>query len=160
MTEMNGQSEQMKMAIPDGKISGDQRRIALQKEYGGIIIDESEAEKYVPEFVGWMRQLPNRARLDESTKRRVLYVKYDSFDGDGKTMITAKIFTMKYAYSLRVRYHKYLGATVNSRIWRAGEQHHRGADLHDGPYSEATFNNILRGIVGHEMKNLDLDFDY
>lgn len=45
----------------------------------------------------------------------------------------------------------YLGCTSTSRSWRAGEDWHRGSDLHDGDFSEETWNKIISDILAHEL---------
>jgi hypothetical protein len=45
----------------------------------------------------------------------------------------------------------YLGCTSQCRKPRAGEQHHRGSDLRDGPLAAETWHGILADIVSYEM---------
>lgn len=45
----------------------------------------------------------------------------------------------------------YLGCTSQCRKPRAGEQQHRGSDLHDGPLTPETWHRILADIVSYEM---------
>lgn len=44
----------------------------------------------------------------------------------------------------------YLGCVVSARAPRPGEEHTRGADLADGPFTEDTWNAILADIVSYE----------
>lgn len=48
----------------------------------------------------------------------------------------------------------YLGCMVSARKPRAGEDWTRGNDLADGPFSQETWDAILRDIVGYELLNL------
>lgn len=48
----------------------------------------------------------------------------------------------------------YLGCIAQSRKPRAGEDHHRGSDLTDGPFTYGTWFAILGDIVSYEMVQL------
>ena len=46
----------------------------------------------------------------------------------------------------------YLGCGASSRKWRAGEDWHRGRDLHDGEFNETTWTKILVDIASYEFE--------
>lgn len=46
----------------------------------------------------------------------------------------------------------YLGCTMSYRAPRCGEDWTRGADMHDGPFNEASWLAILTDIVGYEVQ--------
>jgi len=48
----------------------------------------------------------------------------------------------------------YLGGQAGTRKSRAGEDHTRGNDLADGPYSKETFDKIVNDIVAYETVEL------
>jgi len=48
----------------------------------------------------------------------------------------------------------YLGGQAGTRKSRAGEEHTRGNDLADGPYSKETFDKIVNDIVAFELVEL------
>lgn len=48
----------------------------------------------------------------------------------------------------------YLGCIASCRKPRAGEDWHRGSDLHDGPLTEETWHRILADIVGYELVHI------
>jgi len=50
----------------------------------------------------------------------------------------------------------YLGCIASSRKPRPGEDWHRGNDLHDGVFSNKTFQRIVKDIVGYELKSIQL----
>ena len=51
----------------------------------------------------------------------------------------------------------YLGCISTSRRWRAGEEHHRGSDLADGPLTEEIWHRILADIVAYELVEISKD---
>ena len=48
----------------------------------------------------------------------------------------------------------YLGCQVSTRKYRAGEDHLRGNDLPDGPFTIDTWNRILNAIIRYELVQL------
>ncbi len=61
------------------------------------------------------------------------------------------------AGSLRMMDNGYLGCLATSRRWRAGEDHHRGSDLTDGPFTEATWHAIVADMLAYELVNIVKD---
>ena len=65
------------------------------------------------------------------------------------------LFTSDHCY--RIIAHKtYLGCTVSTRRNRPGETWNRGNDLSDGPFTRETYDRIMSGIVGYELKEIAL----
>ena len=73
-----------------------------------------------------------------------------------------RIFTETHRYhisahpQLTAEGRSYLGCMASCRKPRAGEEHHRGNDLPDGPLDEETFRAIMFAIVGYELVKLDI----
>jgi hypothetical protein len=65
----------------------------------------------------------------------------------------ARIYTKRNYYTF-LAHPGYLGCVVSSRTPWAGEEHRRGADLHDGKLNRETWNTILGDIVAYEMVGL------
>jgi hypothetical protein len=55
------------------------------------------------------------------------------------------------ATELRGRDKGYLGLARTARMPNVGEEHCRGGDMHDGDYSEKTWNLIVRDILRHAI---------
>lgn len=76
---------------------------------------------------------------------------------DSPTWVNIAIFTDLHEYNISARYPSdddlqgYLGCISTNRKTRAGEVHHRGSDLADGPYTEKTWRRILADIVSYEL---------
>ncbi len=51
----------------------------------------------------------------------------------------------------------YLGCISCSRRWRAGEEHHRGSDLKDGPFTEERWHAIVADMLAYELVLIDRD---
>ena len=74
--------------------------------------------------------------------------------------IQVHIYTEEHNYLISATYPAdicpagYLGCVVVARKARAGEDHHRGNDLSDGPFEESTWNSIVRDIVAYELVKL------
>lgn len=50
--------------------------------------------------------------------------------------------------------HGYICCGVSRRMPWAGEDHTRGHDIHDGPFTRTTWDEIVRGIVRNELEQL------
>lgn len=70
-------------------------------------------------------------------------------------VLAIKIYTDTNCYSIRgierPKKNGYLGCIALTRKPRAGEDHHRGNDLADGPLDYSTWKKILADIVGYEL---------
>ena len=58
------------------------------------------------------------------------------------------------AYGPETKGDGYLGCIAWTRKNRAGEDHGRGNDLHDGKFSLETWNKILSDIVTYEIEDI------
>jgi len=65
---------------------------------------------------------------------------------------TLEFWTSKNRYTISFS-PTYLGCIAVSRRWRAGEDWHRGNDLHDGPPTEETWSAILKDILSYELES-------
>ena len=65
------------------------------------------------------------------------------------------LFTSDHCYRISA-HDNYLGCTVATRRNRPGETWNRGNDLPDGRFSRDTYNRIMSGIVGYELKEIAL----
>jgi hypothetical protein len=48
----------------------------------------------------------------------------------------------------------YLGCTMSTDYYLAGEEHTRGLDLPDGPFTKETWTKIMQSIIAHELREL------
>ena len=65
------------------------------------------------------------------------------------------LYTGDYCYQIIAK-ETYLGCGVTARRARPGEDWNRGSDLPDGKFSWETYNRIMSGIVGYELKEIAL----
>ncbi len=104
----------------------------------------------------WIKPLARFIPLD-----RVIHdIESESNEG-GSESWRFNIYTDRYAYRISARTagpqrRSYLGAIMSTRKPRAGEDHSRGNDLHDGRLTLDTWRNILSDIVGIEIVPLDI----
>ena len=54
----------------------------------------------------------------------------------------------------------YLGCTATSRVWRAGEDWHRGNDLPDGKFCRRIWERIKNAIIQYELVKLEEPVEY
>ena len=118
---------------------------------------DSVLKSELPEMCNWFADL-NRfgGNLIDATVIEVLNL-------EGPIRVRISLFTERHKYAIVVKKAHvteaveeggYLGATVNKRASRAGEDWTRGSDLADGSYSEDTWKKILADIVAYEMVRL------
>ena len=134
-------------------IAGNQNPIKyIEEQYHGKIIDVEEFKELHSELHSWMKVL---MRWENDFKKSFIIVKH--IDEGVNNRVGIYLFTSKYEYKISARKPNkrkksgYLGCIASTRKNRAGEQWNRGSDLHDGPYSEVTFNGILADIVAYEL---------
>lgn len=77
---------------------------------------------------------------------------------NGDTCLQVYMWTATNVYSIvgRIGRHKtdsFLGASISSRMARPGEDWTRGNDLASGPFTLATWTNIVFDILGSEIQN-------
>jgi len=73
-----------------------------------------------------------------------------------ESRLSLSFYTKNYKYSLSARLpnpddNGYLGAMVDTRKPRAGEDWNRGNDLADGKYCKETWDRIVADIVSYEI---------
>lgn len=83
--------------------------------------------------------------------RDVEIVSNELRDGDQTARIRIYTASNIYAINARVGTVSYLGCIATARMPRAGEDWSRGNDLPDGNFSQETFDNIMKAIVGYEV---------
>lgn len=128
------------------KITREHMTEIIERDNDAKIVSFDDFTIAYPEMALWIFSLQNKMMFFSSEERVFL-----------------KFFTDKYEYKISVRRWTdekndggYLGCTVNNRSSKAGETWVRGNDLPDGKYSHHTWNEILRGIVNHEMVELNI----
>ena len=94
-------------------------------------------------LVGWLIE---NSYIDES--------KIHVF-GNHPDRANLRLYTSDHCYRITAT-ETYLGCGVTSRRARPGEDQHRGNDLPDGPFTRDTYNRIMSGIVGYELKKIAL----
>lgn len=80
-----------------------------------------------------------------------------TLDGETECHQTVCIYTENQEYAISARWgHErgYLGCIARARKPRAGEDHRRGSDLADGPFTYETWFRILADIVSYELVRL------
>ena len=120
----------------------------------------AEMRQRCPEFVQWASRLARRGGNLVDASR--LTIKKGG--GIAKPMFCVTLFTQRHLYWISARPpvpsdttnadDGYLGCIAQARKPLAGEDWTRGNDLPDGPYSEATWNEIVHGILGYELVRL------
>lgn len=110
---------------------------------------------FVPDVFAYMkRKLPQLHKWLIGTFGK----DYDSFvaikvydEDDDSTLL---FWTAEYVFYLTVNAENnrgYLGLARTARMPNVGEEHCRGADMHDGDYTEKTWNLIVRDILRHAI---------
>lgn len=114
----------------------------------------AEMKDRCPLLVRWASQLARRgANLVDATE---LSLADDSLG----PVFRIRFFTRTHWYSISARppcgddVEGWMGCTASSRIPLAGEDWTRGNDLADGPYSDATWIEIVYDILGYELVRL------
>ena len=104
------------------------------------------------DFRGWLQELSRFGTLDDHA---VIAEGGQGGDGASEHFIRVELYTDTNRYAIRAVARTsgkhYLGCTAMSRKPRAGEDWHRGRDLHDGPLTRETWHSILADIVSFEM---------
>lgn len=112
-----------------------------------------------PEFALWLKTVVRYGNVDS----QVLIYWY-CYDSCPENRFRCIFYTNNHKYSISgyvpIEADKdnkgYLGCVASTRKPRPGEDWTRGNDLPDGNYSKQTFDKIVRGILGYEIKNLQL----
>lgn len=113
------------------------------------------------EVVSWIQEICRLGKADD-------YILCD--DNPTSDLYHFRFFTKENKYSIAVRPYgvthtrtangkaveahnnpSYIGATVQTRKPRAGEDWNRGNDLPDGEYSRETWDKIKNAIIAYEM---------
>ena len=127
-------------------------REELESFYNGRIFSTEEFRQELPDLWGWMER--DLSRFGNLAALQIL-LSVEHSDGG----IHVYLFTATNEYSLYVNAEKdYLGAMVSDRMPLTGERWERGNDLTDGPYSEATWADILHDIVATELLPLEIGY--
>jgi len=112
----------------------------------------------------WLDHGRRFIRHPEARKYRITIEGPGYGDPEAKTLlrepqVRLRIWTRDHSYSIGARPpyvdHKqgdegYLGCTMSNRAPLPGEEHTRGSDLADGPFSEDTWRAILLDIISYE----------
>lgn len=122
----------------------------IEKQYQGEVITFEKVKEMQPELAQWLDRINRYGKI---AKRAIFILRPDE---GVKNHISVFLFTANHEYHISARPDQedrrgYLGSYGNSRVRRAGEHWTRGSDLHDGFYTEATWNAILCDIVSYEL---------
>lgn len=118
-----------------------------------------KAQNIKDQFHRWVNSL---VRFGKSPNDYILW-KSDYFLSDQGSAKEYKghviIYTRNYSYSITCRCKNngtkgYIGCIVSARKPLAGEEHTRGKDLADGPFTLKTWNQIVREMLQYEMVRL------
>jgi len=131
-------------------------RERLEKRYNGNfkVIKFEELLNIAPQFALWLKSTIRYGNVDSQT---IIF-----WDLDEVERFKCLFYTDTYIYSItgyqgtEKNPKGYLGCTASTRKPRPGEDWNRGSDLPDGSYCKETFDKIIRGIVGYELKNIQL----
>lgn len=93
--------------------------------------------------------ISSRAPWNKSTM-----VEERSIDEGEEARWVLRLFTDNNQYNIYFG-QSYIGCSSCSRKTRAGEDWHRGNDLHDGPLIKETWSNILLNILSYELVNVN-----
>ena len=145
----------------DGIETAEMHNESLKERYeekrNAKLIKYEELINIAPDFAIWLKQLVRYGNVDS----QVLIYWY-CFEDKPENRFNCLFYTdtKKYSISGYVSVDNkskgYLGCIASTRKSRVGEDWHRGSDLPDGEYSKKTFNKIVHGIVGYELKSLQL----
>jgi len=112
-----------------------------------------DLKREAPEFVEWLGEI---LWGDHDPLDIVLIDQHDLEE----IRYSVDIFTDIHSYHFSVKPPNeedgdgYLGGQAGTRKFLAGEEHTRGNDLADGPYSKETFDKIVKDIVAFELVEL------
>jgi len=119
-----------------------------------------ELLKGFPELVGWLIQIVPYRQIE-----KYVYIS-DYKDSLDEKRIVVRLYTKNYYYPIHVIKPKngkskgYLGAYVQNRKPRAGEEWTRGNDLPDGECNNETWNDIKNGILKYEFVKVVKNSEY
>lgn len=129
----------------------------LEKRYSNSnfkVIKFEELLNIAPQFALWLKSMVRYGNVDSQV---ILF-----WDLDSPERFQCLLYTNEYVYSItgyqadEMNSKGYLGCIASTRKPRVGEDWNRGSDLHDGKYSEETFIKIMKDIVAHELKSIQL----
>lgn len=120
-----------------------------------------EPLKYIvshyPELYSWLYEIIPWGQEGNIGER---YIQFSGEENDGSgPMIKVCLYTKEHYYPIHARRATddnagYLGAYVQNRKPRAGEDWTRGNDLPDGPYTKQTWEKIKDAIIKYELVRL------
>lgn len=128
----------------------------LSEKNNAKLINYKELVNIAPEFSLWLKEIVCYGNIDSQ-----VLIFLDTKEV-GKNRFICKLYTNNHCYSISGyesatnRNYGYLGCIATTRKNRIGEFWSRGSDLPDGEYSKKTFDSIVRRIVAHELKSLQL----
>lgn len=126
-----------------------------QKDREWGYIEPEMLKDRIPRFYNMLASLPRFG--ENGIVQKMLTFKSTQSDDS----YYAVFFTTTHSYHIHCRDNGvgvkgYLGATMSNRTPRVGEDWTRGADLADGSFTKDTFHEIVLGIIGIEMKDLEI----
>lgn len=103
-------------------------------------LDELESQLYA-----WLEPLVKLGQINWKMQcRRII-------NPSGNDCVRVVLFTSHYEYYITASTNDFLCCGMTSRTRDPGEEHHRGNDVSDGPFTEDTWKNILLGILRVEL---------
>ena len=127
----------------------------MEERHSAKLIKFEELLNILPDFGMWLKELVRYGNVDS----QVLIFR-DINDVDNR--VFCYFYTNDHVYHIsayrptKKNPRGYLGCTTSTRKARVGEDWNRGSDLPDGKYCKKTFDDIIRGIVAYELKDLQL----
>lgn len=130
----------------------------IEEKRNGKLIKYDDLPIKAKLFADWMKSI---ARYGNAESIFIIF-KYEHDECDER--YGCVFYTDSHKYHISIRLPKdtdtfkggYAGCTASTRKSRVGEDWNRGSDLPDGKYTQETFDKISRGIIGYEMKTLQL----
>ena len=138
------------------------KRLEEEKGNGIQLIKYEDLIVDAPDLAIWLKEIVRYGNVDSQIliyRRIELYP--ETLDIKEKHF-SCVLYTNEHKYAIycnlptKKNPRGYLGAGGSTRKPRPGEFWDRGNDLPDGKYCKKTFDDIIRGIVAYELKDLQL----
>lgn len=134
----------------------------LEEKRNEQLIKYEELINHAPDFAIWLKSIIRYGNVDSQVLifRKIPLIP-ETLDIE-KEHFRCIFYTDTHRYSISgyrpttTHPKGYLGCVASTRKPRPGEDWSRGNDLPDGDYSKKTFDKIVRGIIGYELKSLQL----